>query len=87
MPDQTQPDAVSGRPSMGEAIARAEAALAVRAQGTSNTDEGETTPTRPAKGRGKGSHVQRPMFWRILFLYGGSAAVIIYAAGQMRTGW
>jgi tryptophan-rich sensory protein len=27
------------------------------------------------------------MFWRILFLYGGSAAVIIYAAGQMRTGW
>ena len=86
MSPQTQPHAASGRPSMGEAIVRAEAVLAVRAQGASNTGQGEAAPTRPSKGEGKAPRVQGPMFWRILFLYAGSATVLVYAVDQMRAG-
>jgi amino acid permease len=86
MPPQTQSHAATGRPSIEEAIVRAEAALAVRAQGTSSTGQGQAEPARPSKGQGKASQVQGSMFWRILFLYAGSATVLNYAMDQMRAG-
>jgi hypothetical protein len=86
MPDGSQPPTAGGRPSLEEAVARAEAVLAVRAQGASNTSQGEAAPTRPSKGEGKAPRVQGPMFWRLLFLYAGSATVIVYVVDQMRAG-
>jgi hypothetical protein len=71
---------------MGEAIVRAEAALAMRAQGASATGQREAAPARPSKGQGKSTQVQGPMFWRLLFLYAGSATVLVYAVDQMRAG-
>ncbi len=86
MPDQSHPRTAGGRPSLQEAIARAEAALAVRAQGTSSTAQGDAPPKLPSKGQGKATQVQGSMFWRILFLYAGSATVLVYAVDQMRAG-
>jgi hypothetical protein len=81
----TTPQAArAGKPSFDQAMAMAEAAI--RKNGGSPppaaAEHAKAAPPAPnAKGRGKPA--PRPMVWRYVFAYVGSAALLAYALHQM----
>ena len=70
------PDPSSGRPTLAEALAMAEGALARNAQNV------EVKSDTPAQGSGKPQAVPSRMSWRYVFLYVGSAALLAHAVGR-----
>ncbi len=70
------PEPSSGRPTLAEAIVMAEVTLARNAQNV------EVKSDIPAQGSGKPQAVPSRMFWRYVFLYVGSAALLAHAVGR-----
>ncbi|KAA2235936.1 hypothetical protein [Salinarimonas soli] len=83
MPDQLSARPPDGRPSLGEAIARAEAAIGARAQIVAGAGPSASTSTSPLSARQKESAVHGPMLWRLVLLYAGSAALLAYSLEHM----
>ncbi len=71
------PEPSSGRPTLAEAIVMAEVALA------RNTPNVEIKSDTPAQGSGKPPAVGSGMFWRYVFVYIGSAALLAHALGGL----